>query len=473
MSPVRATSRTLLTAAACLAAVAGCTATATVAPPGTQPWPPRAEGNITVTILSGTDTSVSAGNEPVNKDEPGMYSELVDWWDKYETPVTHIRVVLDTIPGGATVTHSEMLADAEGGEAGYDIYNLDGEWVPEFAAAGYIRSLQGRPGTTGFLAQPLESGENAGLLYAAPFTTDVGLLYYRKDLVTPAQIAGLHTFSELTGFAGPTTISHPELADGYAGQFADYEGLTVNLLEIIHGDDPNAFAADGTVRDSDAVTQGLQQLFDAIYTTSVIPAAELSYTESQGFTAFATGKALFMRNWPIYYELLSTGSVPGASYVASHFDVAPLPFPSVLGGQDLAISTQSRHPDAALRVIEYLTSREAERCLFAVGGFPATRQSAYSADTALPTGYENVQGHPLCGTRPGSSPQIGKIILKAIGKAFQRPRIRYYTEFSAVVQHVVPRLLNPPSGTDVGDVGDAVSALIAGLKATASGRASP
>ena len=471
MSPVHATSRTLVTAAACLVAAAGCTATATVAPPGTQPWPPPARGNVTVTILSGTDASVSAGSEPVNKDEPGMYSQLVDWWNKYETPVTHIRVVLDTIPGGATVEHSEMLADAEGGEAGYDIYNLDSQWVPEFAAAGYIRSLQGRLDTASFLTQPLQSGQNAGLLYAAPFTTDVGLLYYRKDLVTAAEVAAVHTLPELVALASQTMGGlHGQLAEGYAGQFADYEGLTVNLLEIIRGDDPAAFAADGAIRDQSAVTQGLQELNDTIHFTGVVPPAELSYTEAQAFTAFATGNAVFMRNWPIYYQLLSTGSVPGASYVASHFGVAPLPFPSVLGGQDVAISTQSRHPDAALQVINYLTSAEAERCLFAVGGFPATRQSAYSAHAALPAGYGKVQGHPLCGTRPGSSPQIGNIILKAIGKAFQRPRTRYYTEFSTVMQHEVPLYLHSQNGPSLGDV---VSALTADLRAAASGRAPP
>ena len=294
------------------------------------------------------------------------------------------------------------------------------------------------------------------------------MLYYRTDYVSKGEVAELHSFQELMALASNIRSPDSGVTVGYAGQFADYEGLTVNLLEIIHSDDANAFNANGTVRDSNAVTEGLTQLDDAMYDSSVIPPAELSYTEAQAFTAFATGQALFMRNWPIYYELLKTASVPGSSYVASHFAVARLPFPSVLGGQDLAISAGSRHPTAALQIIKYLTSPQAEQCLFAVGGFPATRRSAYATGAALPAGYGGIAHHPLCGSRPGLSPQIGQTILAGIADSFQRPRTPYYTEFTDVVQDQATQALN---GTDGIDLADPMNALVSGLRAAASGLA--
>ena len=469
----------LVPAAACLGVLlaAGCTGTGPrpappvifqSAPPSAVWSGPSAASPTTVTILSGADTSVSAGNEPLRKDEPGMYEQLVDWWNTYQEAATGIHLVLDTVSGGATAEHSEMLADAQAGSSDYDIYNLDNEWVPEFAAAGFVRPLPARVPTAGFLPLPLESGGYGGRLYAMPFTTDVGLLYYRTDQVSAAQVKALRSFTDLVKLAGQTVVVGPHPVIGYAGQFADYEGLTVNLLEIMHSDDPDVFAADGTVRDANAVTQGLQQLYDAMYLTGVIPPSELGYTESQAFTAFAGGQALFMRNWPIYYELLTSASVKGSSFTAGHFAVAPLPFPSVLGGQDLAVSAGSRHPSAALRVIQFLTSAQAEQCLFAVGGFPATRGSAYAPGTPLPSGYLSVSGHPLCGTKPGRSPQIGPVILAAIGQAFLRPRTPYYTEFTAIVTDQVPQLLN---GTT--KLGDLVRALETSLAAAAAGRAPP
>jgi multiple sugar transport system substrate-binding protein len=470
---MRRTALAVLTVGLAVAGAVGCTAA-----PGTAPWPRPPAGMPTITILSGTDTSISAGNEPVKKGEPGMYQELVDWWNRYEAPLRHVRVRLDVIPGGATLEHSEMLAAAETGSTSYDVFNLDSEWVPEFAAGGYIRSLQGRLPVSGFLAKPLASGEDpSGRLYAAPFTTDVGLLYYRDDLVTAAEAASLHTFTQVMHLA-QRTIRQQHTAgptEEYAGQFAEYEGLTVNVLEMIRGYSYNqpAFAADGTIKNPSAVSATLEELVD-MFSGSQLPGAELSYQEAQAFSAFATGQALFMRNWPIYYEELKADDEPGrADYVAHHFAVVPLPFPSVLGGQDLAISAHSRDPSQALEVVEFLTSAAAERCLFAVGGFPATRKTAYATTGSLPSGYGQVHGHRLCGNQAGGSVHIGPTILRALARAIPRPDTRYYTEFSTVIQDDVWPMLSLASQGGSLNVASVVTALTNGLNAAASGRAPP
>ncbi|HEY7278240.1 MAG TPA: extracellular solute-binding protein [Trebonia sp.] len=433
-------------AVACLAV--GCAAPGAAPGAGSRPAA-GAAGTTTVTILSGADTSVSPGDKPVRPDDSGMYAELVDWWNRYEEPVTKIHVVLDTVSGAATAEHSEMLADAESGDTRFDIYNLDNEWVPEFAAGHFIRSLRGQVNPADFLPGPKDSGIYDGQLYAAPFTTDVGLLYYRKDLVSAARVAKLSSFRGLAGLAEQVMDEHPGITTGYDGQFSSYEGLTVNVLEIIDAAGADAFRGNGTIGNAEAVTQGLTQLSD--WTTSgstgVIPAAELGYTESQSVADFAAGDALFMRNWPIYYQQLVTAKGKGSGQLAQDIAVAPLPYPSVLGGQDLAIAQASPHSAAALQVIKYLTSAEAERCLFAVAGFPATRADAYADDNTLPTGYNTVNGPALCGSEVGPSVKIGTTIRDAVDKAFLRPRTRYYTEFSAIIQDQVPPLLRQGTGS--------------------------
>ena len=457
----------LATIAACCLAV-GCTSTG--AAPG-SPFPTEPAGPVTVTILSGADTSIP----PPGTHESGMYSELVAWWNRYEQRRTGIHLVLDTVPGGATAEHSEMLADAEHRDSAYDIYNLDNEWVPEFAAGNFIWSLQGRLPTNGFLAQPLASGSYNGQLYAAPFTTDVGLLYYRKDFVTWSQVTGLTSFDGPNGLvplARQVMATHPSLTIGYVGQFASYEGLTVNLLEIAHGDDPAMFADNGTISGPGGFTQALTELLGAMTDTAtgVIP-SELGYEESQAVSAFAKGKALFMRNWPIYYEQLVTAKGEGSSQVANNVRVVPLPFPSVLGGQDLAIAKASPHPAAALQVVKYLTSESAERCLFAIGGFPATRGIAYADDGSLPTGYSPIN-QPLCGTQAGPEVSIGPVIKKAIKDAFLRPRTPYYTEFSSIIQDEVHHQLAGSNPTN--DISGFAAGLTTALNdAAATGQAPP
>lgn len=461
-----------LTIAALAACTAGC---ATV--PGTAPWPPPAARPVTVTILSGMDTSISPGSQPLRA-ATGMYDELVNWWNINEQPLTHIHVQLDTIDGSATLEHSEMLVAAQAGDARYDIYNLDNEWVPEFAAGGYIQSLQDILPEGGFLSQPLASGRDAsGRLYAAPFTTDVGLLYYRSDLVHNASSLG--TFGQVLQAARQVQASDPAMTVGYAGQFDEYEGLTVNLLEIIRGEAPDAIGPDGEIRDPAAVAAALEQIALALAPGGPIPGPEVrSYTELQSYQAFLHGYAVFMRNWPIYYNLL-TAPQSGSSTVAGKFGVVPLPFPSVLGGQDLAISASSAHPDEALQVVEFLTSPQAERCLFAVGGFPATRPGAYAQDKQLPTEYQvagkpAVMGHRLCGRVTGRQLMIGPEIKKGITGAFPRPVTPYYTEFSTIIQgQVWPLLINASQPGSAYSVSDTVNMLARDIQAALTGHAAP
>jgi multiple sugar transport system substrate-binding protein len=471
------TARSALMASACaLALTSGCAPTA----PGTQ-WPTDSEPGKTITILSGADTSVSPGDSPVESGESGMYQQLVDYWNSNLASQAGFTVQLDVVSGGATSEHSEMLAAAQTGDTSYDIYNLDNEWVSEFADSGYIRSVQGRVAESGFLPEPLRSGEDAaGHLDAVPFTTDVGLLYYRSDLVSAVQVRELHSFDDLVSRARKV-MQRPGsgVSEGYAGQFATYEGLTVNALEVIWGHDRAAFDSDGKIRNSKAVTTGLQDLVDAFTPSRSAPPVaapqETSYQEAQALADFATGKAVFMRNWPIDYSQLAAATPiagePATSYVAAHFGVAPLPFPSALGGQDLAIATGSPDPNEALQVISFLTSPSAERCLFAVGGFPATRQSAYA-----PGGSLTSSEYPdLCGRQPGRSVQIGPVILAALRTAIPRPTARYYSEFSTQLQDRVSAMLAAAAKGDepYGAVATAVSTLVADLDAAADGRAPP
>jgi multiple sugar transport system substrate-binding protein len=428
-----------------MAVVAGCAEV-----PGNESWPPSASATrpATITVLSGTDSSISPGNSPLGG-ATGLYSELVNWWNANEEPLTGITVRLDMIDGGATQEHSEMLAAAQAGDSSYDIYNLDSEWISEFAAGGYIRFLGNRLPVNGYLSQPLTSGKDASeRLYAAPFTTDVGLLYYRSDLVPDAD--NLSTFDQVLKKARQVQGSHPSMNVGYAGQFAKYEGLTVNLLEIIRGEAPDSIDKDGAITDPSAVTGILQQLIDNIGQGNPISSSEIrGYTEAQAYQAFAEGQAVFMRNWPIYYNQL-TAPQSGSTTAARHFGVAPLPFPSTLGGQDLAISNSSADPADAMKVVEFLTSPQAERCLFAVGGFPATRSSAYQDNSELPVSYQVagkplVTGRPLCGSTTGRQLSIGKEILQGIARSVPRPVTPYYTELSTLVQDQVWPLLSKAS----------------------------
>ncbi|MEH1127605.1 ABC transporter substrate-binding protein [Micromonospora sp. CPCC 206061] len=379
-----------------------------------SPQTPLEPGEIVV--LTGADDSVG-----------GQRQRLIDQWND-DHPDNPAR--LESLSSEADRQHSEMVARAQSGASGVDVYNLDVTWVTEFAAAGFIQPLDGSVNTAGFLAKPLETCGYDGKLWALPFNTDAGLLYYRTDLVPggapPAQIPP--TEADMRRLA-----TGRQMKAGYAGQLGDYEGLTVNALELIWAAQGDVVDPDGrVVIDSPEARAGLERLAGAMVASGGLPPAVLpesrTYTERDSTEAFRSGAVALMRNWPVAYgQLMDDQERAGAGGfdIAKNFAVTQLPGPSVLGGQNLAIARDTTKPRAARALIEFLTSDSSQRRLFRDGGLPATRHTTY-ADASVRE------------ARP-----YADILLAAVEDARPRPRTPHYALFTAVFQEVVREALTP------------------------------
>jgi multiple sugar transport system substrate-binding protein len=368
--------------------------------PGPSTHRDTAEPSGQLVLLSGRDESPG-----------GQRQQLIDAWNASH-PDTPARV--EELPSDAGLQHSEMVARAQARDGTVDIYNLDVTSVAEFAAAGYLRPLDDVP-TTGFLSRPLQTGRYTGRQWALPFNTDAGLLFYRKDLVTAAELR-----RQLPPDAGYTEQLHRQdahLVAAYAGQLADYEGLTVNALEAIWAAGGDVVNDQGEVLiDSPQAVAGLRRLAEAVRAPSGgIPAVVHGYDEDGGRKAFSDGKVALMRNWPVHYGRIKAAG----GQVADNFDVARLPGQTVLGGQDLAISADSAHPSTARQLIEFLTSPDSQVTLFAKGGFAAVRDSTYVDPAVLRT-------------RPYAT-----ALLAAVRAARPRPVTPHYALLSKAIRDVV------------------------------------
>jgi multiple sugar transport system substrate-binding protein len=368
-----------------------------------------------IVILSGRDDSLGAQRQ-----------QLVSQWNLLH-PQSPARIV--ELSALADAQRSEMLARAQSGRGEIDIFNLDVTWTAEFADAGYIQSLdETRIPVGSFLKGPMDTCRYSGQLWALPFNTDVGLLYYRSDLLDhpPA------TWKALEDDVTMMRARSGNDVDGYAGQFADYEGLTVNALELIRGAGGSIVDNQGDVVVEDhlaQVSEGLDRL-RVIAPTGVPELDETSSTQ-----LFRSGKALFMRNWPVAYRSLAQ-ELEGAPAV--RFGVAPLPAGSgVLGGQNLAISADTARPRAARALVEFLTSDRSQQILFERGGLPATRKVVYS-DQAVRERYP--------------SPYVATLE-QALEGAELRPAQPHYARFSQVFRTAIDGYLrqNAPLPDDIQD----------------------
>jgi multiple sugar transport system substrate-binding protein len=391
-----------------------------------RPWfaDDRAAEDGELVILSGRDDGY--GNQR---------QALVDQWNALH-PRNPARI--DELSAVADAQRSEMVARAQGGGKGdADIYNLDVTWTAEFASQGYIRALDGAD-TTGFLAAPLRTCSYDGRLWALPFNTDAGLLYYRAKLVGPPPTSWPQLVAASQSVLGRLAGQGP--VAGYTAQLADYEGLTVNALEAIWGAGGDVVDGDGrVVIDSPEAQAGLTRLAAGLTksTPQVILPESAHFDEQAATQAFAEGKVLFMRNWPVAHRALdpplSAASTPNAAPSAGpgapdtrpalDFEVTRLPGQSALGGQNLAVSAHSRRPNAARQLIQFLTSERSQQILFERGGFAATRELVYRD-------AEVVQLYRYAPT-----------LLEAIRSARTRPVTPHYAQFSETFRAIVRQAL--------------------------------
>ncbi|MFI9583571.1 ABC transporter substrate-binding protein [Streptomyces sp. NPDC052236] len=309
---------------------------------------------------------------------------LLDDWNRDHAGE---KVTLVELPDSADETRAQMISELRSGSDRFDVLNIDVAWVPEFAAAGWISPLRrDRFPLDTFLAPVVDTATFDGRLYAVPYVTNAGLLYYRKDILDRAGEQPPRTWAELSRQA--RTLAPEYGMGGYAGQFLPYEGLTVNATEAVLSAGGSILRDDGArvSVDSAAARAGLEFLAGGVRDGWIAPEAR-GYKEEESRQAFQDGRLLFLRNWPYMYA----GANEPGSKVAGAFGTVPLPGPSgpgtsVLGGSDLAVSSHSRHPESAADLIAYLTSERVQRQVLTEGSLPPVRAALYE-DPALIRAY--------------------------------------------------------------------------------------
>jgi multiple sugar transport system substrate-binding protein len=300
--------------------------------------------------------------------------------DKWNADHPNEKVTFKEQSDQADAQHDDLVQHFQAKDANYDVVDVDVVWTAEFAAKGWLQPLTGQFAldTSKLLPATVKTGTYNNTLYAAPQSSDGGMLYYRKDLVpTPPK-----TWDEMMA---DCSIAKQNNMDCYAGQYAKYEGLTVNAAEAINTAGGVIVKADGRTPDvnTPAAAKGLSLLADA-FKSGNIPQQAITYQEEQGRQSFEAGKLLFLRNWPYVYSLASTD---GSSVVKDKFGIAPLPGltgpgASSLGGHNAAISAYSAHKATAFDFVKYLESEDRQTFNATQGSLAPVIASLYD-DAAL------------------------------------------------------------------------------------------
>ncbi|MEV5392250.1 ABC transporter substrate-binding protein [Nocardia farcinica] len=361
--------RSMLVPRAALAVASAALLTATFASAcssdnGGNPTSENLDGRGPITYVEGKDTT-----------ETGVVKQLIERWNASHPDE---QVTFKEQSNDASQQYDDLVEHMRSKQSDYDVVALDVPWTAEFAAKGWIQPLKDSFAidTSTLLSPTVASATYNNTLYAAPRNTNGGLLFYRKDLVPEPP----KTWNEMLG---QCRIARENNIGCYAGQFAPYEGLTVNTSEVINAFGGSFVGSDGKTPtvDSPQARAGLNTLVTA-YKNGDIPQEAVTFKEPESANAFTQGRLLFLRAWP------STFGDAGAesSLVKDKFAVAPLPGEngvgaSTLGGYNAAISAFSKHKATALDFLRFLISEDAQH-IIASGALPSVRASMYD-DPAL------------------------------------------------------------------------------------------
>jgi trehalose/maltose transport system substrate-binding protein len=305
------------------------------------------------------------------------------------TRETGIRVSLLPSPESARqklVLWRELLGT---GSSGPDVYGLDVIWPGMLAE--YFVDLRPYFATEASLQFPaIAAGYTVdNKLVAMAYRPDIGLLYYRTDLLRQyGYREPPRTWDELEIMAA--RIQAGERAKGkkqfwgFVWLGAADEVLTCNALEW------QAAEGGGRIIEEDqAISVNNPQAIKAWqraahWVGSISPPGIVGYREWDSLNVWVAGDAAFMRNWPSAY----VDSRVAGSPIRNKFDIALLPGGKAgrvgtLGGWGLAVSRFSAHPREAFELVRYLTRRDVQVKRSRVLSQPPTLPELYNLPEVL------------------------------------------------------------------------------------------
>jgi trehalose/maltose transport system substrate-binding protein len=321
--------------------------------------PPKVANAAAIKKKFGGQSITFLGDGPVGKSHTRDL-KLVAQFSKD----TGIKVKLVPHPVDSGASYAQLARTFSAKSSAFDVVMIDTTSPGAFAS--YLTDLKPALGKQAALHSKglIQNDTINGKLVAMPWFSDFGILYYRTDLLKKyGYKAPPTTWAELGAMA--KKIQEGEQKDnpnfyGFVYQGNAYEGLTCNALEWLASSGGGHFIDNGKVSINNPKAVAMLNLVRS-WVGSASPRGVTTFQEDLSLNAFDSGNAAFLRNWPYAYSASQTTAVKGK------FDVTVLPHtgknPSVatVGGWQVGVPKFSKHQDAAIELVRYLTSPAVEK----------------------------------------------------------------------------------------------------------------
>lgn len=314
-----------------------------------------------------------------------------------------------------------------------DVFSVDYIWTPRFAKwCEDLNPYFPQNEQKNILPPAIRSCVIDGRLVAMPMYIDIGMMYYRKDLIDKLPNAAAIemklkesiSWNDLLALRSPLGYADQPY---YIFQANDYEGLICNYFEIIEGLDANYFSGNTVNLQSPTALKALRFLIDLVHEKNVSPAQVVEFDENMSYEFMLKNNAVFVRGWPNFLE--NYRKIYPDTSKFSVIERAALPhFPgqpprSVYGGWNLMVSKFSTKKEAAIEFVRFMQTEEAQKIMFELGGYIPVNQKVYRDSAYLSLHPDLRYYHRL------------------VDNGFHRPFIEDYTRISDIISYFVHRAI--------------------------------
>jgi multiple sugar transport system substrate-binding protein len=329
--------------------------------------------------------------------------------------------------------HDKIATGMAAAQSPFDVMLVDDIWFPEFAKAGWVEDISAKVPAD----MKADSDQAAwdivsydGKQWGLPWLVDQLYFYYNTDMLEQAGFsAPPTTWEEMMSMA---KVMKDKGIVEYPAVFAwgQIEAAITEYVAYLYGNGGMFFddAGKPAFANPESVAV-LQWMVDALKSGLVNPAST-TYGEEDLRNTMSAGKAAFTMNWAYMLDLANDAK---ESKVPGKITIAPMPVfekgkaagitsSTNNGSMGFAVSGKSAHKDAALKFIEYLTSKDVQK-----------RYAAHV--TPL---WKSLQTDPeLIKTQP--------VLLPAFAAQWPtshvRPKVPYYLEMSQALQVAIQQAL--------------------------------
>lgn len=268
-----------------------------------------------------------------------------------------------------------------------DVFAVDLIWVPRFARWSEPLDLYYQPEDLQKIADyALKSCYFENKLFAVPLYTDVGVMYYRRDLLyklphaadIEKRLKKSVTWDEFidlsTKFAQSTDYPF------YIYAADHFEGLVCSFFEGLANQNALPSLDDTLNFNTAEARKALQLLVDLIHKYKITPFVATTYEEFQCYIHSAENNGIFFRGWPglrqqseivpyLNRDVIEEAALP-------HFKGGNPAF--VFGGWNLMLSKYSTKKPEAIEFIKFLHRKESQKIMFQHAGYAPVVKDVYT-----------------------------------------------------------------------------------------------